>query len=227
MLSPLAPDLWAVQRPQRFNGVEVGTRMTVARLEDGGLWLHSPVQLDLELRKALDELGPVRCVVAPNRYHHLAVGGACTAYPQAKAFAAPGLPERRPKLHFDAVLDGAAPPEWAGQIDQLFFPYVSILNEVLFCHRASRTLVMTDLSANFRGGEPWLTRVFWSALDGYGKFGPSRLERWFMRERPAARAALEQVLAWDFDRVIVAHGEILEHGGRDALRRGYHWLLED
>ncbi len=222
----LAQDLWVEDRRFRIAGLEVGTRMTVVRLADGGLWLHSPVHLDPELKKALDELGPVRFAVAPNRYHHLAVADVRTAYPHAAIYAAPGLPERRPKLGFDAVLGDTAPPEWAGQIDQLFFPFVSILNEVLFCHRASRTLVMTDLSANFRGGEPWLTRVFWRALDGYGKFGPSRIERWLMRERPAARAALERVLAWDFDRVIVSHGEILERGGRDALRRGYHWLLD-
>ena len=39
-----------------------------------------------------------------------------------------------------------------------------------------------------------------------------------MRDRVAARASLQRVLQWDFDRVIVTHGEILEHGGRQAMQ---------
>jgi hypothetical protein len=33
------------------------------------------------------------------------------------------------------------------------------------------------------------------------------------------------MLAWDFDRIVIAHGEVLESGGREALRAGYAWLL--
>ena len=57
--------LWVEDRPLRLLGIEVGARMTVVRLEDGGLFLHSPVALDADLRSDLDALGPVRCVVAP------------------------------------------------------------------------------------------------------------------------------------------------------------------
>jgi hypothetical protein len=62
-------------------------------------------------------------------------------------------------------------------------------------------------------------------LRSYGRFGPSKLDPLLIRDRAAARASLERILAWDFDRVIVAHGEILESGGREALRAGYSWLL--
>ena len=64
-------------------------------------------------------------------------------------------------------------------------------------------------------------------IGSYGRFGPSSLDPWLIRDRAAARASLERILAWDFDRVVVAHGAVLEHGGRDALRRGYRWLLTD
>lgn len=59
-LDTLAADLWAVERRLRVGPVEIGTRMTVARLDDGGLFVHSPVALDPPLRLALDGLGPVR-----------------------------------------------------------------------------------------------------------------------------------------------------------------------
>jgi glyoxylase-like metal-dependent hydrolase (beta-lactamase superfamily II) len=62
-------------------------------------------------------------------------------------------------------------------------------------------------------------------LSSYGRFGPSRLDPFLIRDRRAARQSLERILAWDFDRVVVAHGDVLENGGPDALRAGYAWLL--
>jgi glyoxylase-like metal-dependent hydrolase (beta-lactamase superfamily II) len=62
-------------------------------------------------------------------------------------------------------------------------------------------------------------------LRSYGRFGPSKLDPLLIRDRRAARQSLERILAWDFDRVVVAHGDVLEAGGRGALRHGYSWLL--
>jgi hypothetical protein len=59
----------------------------------------------------------------------------------------------------------------------------------------------------------------------YGRFGPSKLDPLLIRDRRAARQSLEHVLGWDFDRVVVAHGDVLESGGHEALRQGYSWLL--
>jgi hypothetical protein len=56
-------------------------------------------------------------------------------------------------------------------------------------------------------------------------FGPTYLERLLVRDRAAARRSLERILAWDFERVVVAHGAVLESGGREALRAAYTWLL--
>jgi hypothetical protein len=49
--------------------------------------------------------------------------------------------------------------------------------------------------------------------------------RALVRDRPALRASVERILQWDFDRVVVTHGDVLEHGGKDALRAGFAWLL--
>lgn len=225
MLTELAPDLWVTQRPLRFLGIEMGSRMTVVRLRSGELFLHSPVRLDAELRKELDALGRVAFAVAPNRYHHLYVGDVATHYPGAELHAAPGLPERRRDVGFHAVLGDEAPPGWEGEIQQLVFRAIPMLKEVVFLHRASRTLLLCDLSCHFRGPVPLGTRLFLAVVGGYGRFGPTRLERWLMRDRRAGREALERILAWDFDRIVVSHGEVLESGGKDALARGYRWLL--
>ena len=84
MLRKLAENLWVEERSQRFYGLEVGARMTVMRLADESLLLHSPVSLDPQLRRELDSLGAVRYAVAPNRFHHLYAGEVAKAYPEAR-----------------------------------------------------------------------------------------------------------------------------------------------
>ncbi len=226
-LRTLAPDLWVVERPQRFYGLEVGTRMTVIRLADGSLLLHSPIPLDAELRRELAALGRVRFAVAPNRLHHLYAGDVAKSFPEARLWIAPGLERKRPDLAFVAALDDEAPVEWRGQVDQTFFRGRPFENEVAFFHRASGTLVLCDLAFNLGPTAAPTTRILMSLILSYGRFGPTRLDWLLIRDRTAARRSLERILAWDFDRVIVAHGDVLESGGHASLRQGYAWLLTD
>lgn len=219
--------LWVVERPLKFlGGVDVGTRMSVIRLADHSLFLHSPVALDDGLRRELANLGDVRHVVAPNRFHHLFVGDYRDAFPAARLHAAPGLPEKRSDLRFDAVLGNDAPAPWHDGIDHECVAGLPLLNEVAFCHRASRTLLVSDLAFHIGPEAPWLTRQCFRLIRAYGRFGPTVVEKLIVRDRAAALASLERILAWDFDRVIVGHGAILDRGGRAALRGGYAWLLQ-
>ena len=224
-LRQLAENLWVAERPQKFYGLPVGTRMTVIRLAGDRLLLHSPVTLDADLRKELDSLGRVSFAVAPNRVHHLHAGEVAQAYPGTRLWVAPGLDRKRPDLVFEAVLTDEAPEEWRGEVDQVFFRGRPYENEVVFFHRASRTLVLCDLAFNFGPRAAAPTRLLMKLIRSYGHLGPSKLDPWLIRDRRAARESLERILAWDFDRVIVAHGEVLETGGHDILRRGYSWLL--
>ena len=225
-LRKLADDLWVAERPQRFYGLEVGARMSVIRLASGDLLLHSPLRLDPDLRRQLDAIGPVRFAVAPNRVHHLYAGEVAQVYPGARLWVAPGLARKRPDLRFEGELGDEAPPEWRGQVDQTFFRGRPYENEVVFCHRASRTLIICDLAFNFGPATATPTRLLMQLLRSYGRFGPSTLDPLLIRDRAAARQSLERILGWDFDRVIVAHGDVLEHGGREGLPSGYRWLLE-
>ena len=217
----LDSDLWVAERPLTFMMMALGTRMTVIRLADGSLFLHSPVELDAATRAEVDARGAPQFIVAPNLLHHLYAGAYLTAYPRATAVAAPGLARKRADLKFHGVLGGEAHPGWAGQIDQLLFAGMPALNEVVFLHRASRTLILTDLAFNVRRTDSVVTRILLTLDDAWGKFGPSRISRLFIRDRRAARAALDRIMQWDFDRIIVSHGEIVEHGGRHAMNAAF------
>jgi len=224
-LRELAKNIWIAERPQRFYGLEVGTRMTVIRLADGSLLLHSPVLLDPGLRRELDSIGRVAFTVAPNRVHHLHSGEVAEAYPEARLWVAPGLERKRPDLVYVAVLGDEAPAAWKGEVDQVFFRGRPYENEVVFFQRATRTLILCDLAFNFGPRAAAPTRLLMKLLRSYGRFGPSKLDPFLIRDRRAARESLARILAWDFDRVIVAHGDVLESGGHEALREGYAWLL--
>ena len=224
-LRPIAADLWVADRPfAALPFFDIGTRMTVVRLAGGGLFLHSPVEADAETRRAVDALGAVRAIAAPNYVHHLFAGGWKQAYPSARLLGAPGLARKRRDLAFDGELGDQPDPSYAGALEQLVVRGARLLNEVAFFHRASRTLLLTDLAFHpTEASRPGLRR--WTRLtrvrDG---FGPNALVRLFIRDRRAARASLDRILDWDFDRVTVTHGELLESGGREALRRAYAWL---
>ena len=226
MLEKLADGLWVDARPFRAGPfLEIGTRMSVVRLADGGLFLHSLVEIDDETREALERIGSVRFLVAGNLLHHLYLASAVKVFPQAELWGPPGLAGKRKDLRFEGVLGDEAPAAWRTDLDQLEVRGIPRANEVVFLHRASRTLLVTDLCFNVRHSDSLATRLFMRANGVYGRFGPSRLLRSLVRDRPALRASLERILAWDFDRVVVTHGEVLERGGRDALRAGFAWLL--
>lgn len=226
MLRELAANLWVYDQPLRFYGIEVGTRMTIVRLADGALWLHSPVRPTPELRAATDALGPVRWLVAPNRWHHLYVGDWQAAYPAAQVYGARGLGKKRKDLTLAGILDDTAPAGWAGQIDQIAKQGAPAMGETVFLHRATRTLIVSDTAHNFEAGTPVGTRAFFTLLGGWRGFRTTMLDRMVTKDRAGARASLERMLAWDFDRVVVCHGAVLESAGKAALARAYDWLLD-
>jgi hypothetical protein len=223
MLQALDDRLWVEARRLRFVGVETGTRMTVLRLADGGLLVHSPVALTAETRAAVDALGPVRAVVAPSRFHHLYVGEWIQAYPDALVCACPGLERKRPDVRWHRVLGDDAEAEWRSEVAQVFFGARPLENEVVFFHRPSRTMICADAVFNL-GAHPFpLTRVV-ARLMGARAPGATLFERVLIRNRAAAREQVNRMLAWNAERIILAHGDIIPSGGSEILRRAYAWL---
>ncbi|MEZ4262608.1 MAG: DUF4336 domain-containing protein [Polyangiaceae bacterium] len=223
MLEPLVEDVWTASRPLRFLGVEVGTRMTVVRLPGGGLFVHSPVPLDAPTREAVDALGPVKAIVAPCLFHHLYVADWAKAYPQSSVSACPGLEDKRRDVAWSRVLDDEAPDEWRDALDQVLFGALPMQNEVVFFHRASKTLISSDLVFNLAAHPSALTRAI-AFMIGHTKPGPTLLERLMIRDREAARAQIGRIAAWEPERVVLAHGEIVASGGAAMVRDGFAWL---
>ena len=224
LLRQLHADLWVRAVPYRAMGMPIGRQLVVVRLPGGGLWIHSPIPWSAELRAELAALGEVRHVVGPNCYHDECLREFQAEYPAALFHAAPGLAAAKRDVHFHAELSDVPPADWAGVLEQHLVRGMPRLNEVVFYHAASRSLIIADLAFNVGPEGPWWFALLMRTNGIWGRFGPSRYCRSMMRDRVAVRASLERILQWDFERVIVGHGRNLEGDAKRVFREAYRFL---
>ncbi|MBV8357789.1 MAG: DUF4336 domain-containing protein [Deltaproteobacteria bacterium] len=224
MLRSIADDLWVAEQPLRYLGVALTTRMTIVRLADGVLVIHSPIRLTEELRSDVASAGRVRFIIAPNRFHHLFVPDWQQVYPDAQTFCAPGLDTKRADLKFTAILGDDPPAAWANEMDQAFMRAFPPLNEIVFFHRKTRTLIFTDLLFNITRNSSAYGR-FLLRLDGAfrGPAIPRSFRLLLRRRRSECAAFLNRLLSWDFDRVILAHGDIINSDAKPAVERAWRF----
>src|SRR5262249_10112441 len=151
-------------------------RMTVVRLGDGSLLIHSPIALTPPLRQRIDAIGPVRHVLAPNLDHYLFVEPFRAAFPDAQSYAAPGVTEKLPSVGFDVRLSPPASIRaWEDVLEQRWFRSNESLQELVLFHRPSRTLIAADLAFNIQSSDGLLSRLLLRLNDSYRSFGPSRV----------------------------------------------------
>lgn len=216
-LRALADDLWCAEAEIAVARMPLGVRMTVLRRPGGGLILHSPIEIDDALADAIDALGPVEHLIAPNRFHHLFLLGATRRWPEARLWGAPGLPAKRRDLVFDEVLGDDTPEQLADCIELRLIAGAPIVSEVALFHPPSRTLVLTDFVFNIQRSSSRVSRLYLRLSGAWQRLAQTPLTRMLVRDRAAARRSLKAVFEWDFDRLIVAHGDIVEHGGKRRL----------
>lgn len=207
-------------------GFHYPTRMMVIRLEDDRLWVWSPVALDEALKREIDALGEVAHIVAPNSLHHLGLADWQFAYPAAQLHGAPGMAAQLSDLKFDGELTDSADPAWAGEIDQVVVRGNRITTEVVFFHRASGTVIFTDLIQHlpddwYSGWRRWVAR--WDRMTGPEPAVPGKFRLAF-RDRKLARAAIDRILAWPVTTVLFAHGEPVRDNAHAFLKRAFAWL---
>ena len=199
--------------------------MTIVRLSDGSLFVHSPVALDDPLKREVDALGPVAHLVAPNLYHHMYFGSWADAYPEAKRHAVPGLQSKRKDLEFHATLSDADDAAWRQDLSSIAIEGC-MLGETVFFHHTSRTLITADLVENFGTSDHWWTRFYLKSQGIHQKAGLSRMIRLMFRNKPKARRAIDHVIAWNPERMTLAHGQPILTDAKAAVVSTYQWLSE-
>lgn len=236
-LKPVAPDIWIADGPEVRMATPLGggmpfpTRMTVVRLHDGSMWCHSPIAPGEGLFAEIDALGPVHHLVSPNLLHYASIAAWKRRYPHATAWASPGVRGRAAAQHievaFDADLADAPPQAWTPDLDQVRFRGSRVIEEFVFFHRASTTLILADLIENFERekltrGMRWLAWLG-GVLDPDGK-APLDMRMTFMGRKRLAREGFDRIMAWHPQQVILAHGRCYERNAETELRRAFRWL---
>jgi hypothetical protein len=225
ILESLHPDyLWHVRQALRFGPITITTRMTVVRLLDGSLWVHSPISPSQELIADLSAIGDVRYVIAPNKAHHLFFLSFLEAYPKAQGWVAPGLKAKRPDLqHYSEI---AEQPAWSDELQAFFIDGLPIINETVWFQKATGTLILTDLLFCFGpGNNAGLAGAIAKLLGVYGRLGMSRTMKFAVKDKAALARSVKPLLSLPVERIILAHDQIIEDQALTQLRRAFAWLL--
>jgi hypothetical protein len=211
--------IWCAESEMKMpGGVRMPTRMTILRLSNGKLLVHSPIRMDEALAKAINALGEVAYIVAPNRMHHLFFGTCAERYPGARTFGPPGLAEKVPALRIDEVLKDTPPSVWADDFEQLVVQGASKMSEVVFLHKATRTLVVSDLFFNIVRPANLRTKFVLTLMGTRGKLAKSRGWSLMTDDKAALDTSVRKVLDWDFDNLVMAHGDVVAGDARAKAR---------
>lgn len=224
MLQALDNKLWqATDDLWMSGGMHFPIRMMVIQLSTGELALHSPIPLSDALAEELAQLGPVKYLIAPNKLHHLYLGDAMARYPEAEVFAAPGLAQKRPDLQLSQG-EPRAPQAWQGELEPIFLRGVPWINETVFFHRPTGTLLVTDLFFHIQESQGWVAPLVLRMVGAWKKPAQSLLWRLACKDKEALAQDLQRVLCLPIQRVIPAHGQPLEEDAAQQLRRALPWM---
>ena len=224
------PDtIWLKDYPIHYAGTRFNARMTIVRLTNGNLFVHSPCKIDEETKKEIDRLGTVAFIVAPGSYHYLHVHSAQQAFPEAETLICPGIERKQPDLDFDWLLGDRPDPRWEQDFDQVLIRGNRYMWEVAFFHKSTRTLLLVDLIENFTDQTADVSRslkLWWKVVFHMWdnpKPAPEYQLGW--KDKKAARSSLLKVLEWDFTRIIIAHGDLIEENAREVALNAWRQPL--
>jgi hypothetical protein len=204
--------------------------MTIVRFDNGDLLIHDPCEISDLIKREIDAIGEVRYIIAPGSYHHLFVTDFQQKYPQAETFLCPGLERKRPDINFDWILGNRPDHRWGNVFDQVVVQGTKYMWEVAFFHKPSKTLILVDLLENigddFRHPTSLLLRFWWKVVYrmwNNPKAAPEYQMGWGKKD--IVKKALNRILSWKPERIILAHGELVESNTQSVLTSAWQKVL--
>jgi hypothetical protein len=225
-LKELVPGrIWTKKYPIHYAGCDFFARTTLVRLQSGDLVVHSPGPFEAALRDELRPIGRVAHLVAPGSYHYFYVADWQRAYPESSVWICPGVERKCPQLEFDGLLSDHSPAAWHDELDQVLVRGNRFIWEVAFFDRRSKTLILTDLIENIGDqteGSNWMLKLWWKVVfHMWNEPRPAPEYQMGWKDKAAAKRSLERILEWDFERVIIAHGDNLDRDAKQSVRAAW------
>ncbi len=222
-LRAFAKNVWIADGPDvRDMGVMFTTRMTIVKLADGSCWVESPVPVSFDTLKDITELGPVKYLVAATPRHVWRLDGWHTLFPEAQLWTARTTlyTLKKGNLPITGILGDTPDQGWADDFDQLAFKGSSSIEEVLFFHRQSHTVILDDLIQThmITKGKPFLNALLKlsDAIDPHGGVGIDMRTHF---HESGSRAALARKAAFVGLRQIDHRAWSLHRERREGFRR--------
>lgn len=207
-LQVVVPDtIWASERPVWYGGVRLRSRTTVVRLAGGALWVHSPGPPTDDVCAALDALGEVRWIVVPNRFHHLQAPATAGRYPQATVVGPASAQARNRQVSLAMGADDPGYLRATPELTAVQLKGVPFLDETVFFHAASGSLITADLLISACAHDHWSWRMAARIWGRYGKVRTPPDVRWNTRASAAAAESIAQLRDLPLQRILVAHAD--------------------
>lgn len=204
----VVPDsIWVTERPVWFSGVRLRSRTTVVRLAGGALWVHSPGPPTDDVCAALDALGEVRWIVVPNRFHHLQTPATAARYPKALVVGPQSARSRNPQVNPAMGTDDPAYARSTPELTSIELRGVPFLDETVFFHRDTGSLIAADLLMSACARDHWTWRIAARVVGRYEKTGTPPDVRMHARASAAVAGSIAQMRALPLQRILVAHAD--------------------
>ena len=223
MLTQIHESLWTTTSPLVvLQWVHLNTRMTVVRLENGSLLLHSPVPWSSALQRHIQKIGSVGYIVAPSCFHHMFVGEWKEHNPDAKICAPKGLLKKRKDLDITYVLQEHT-NLWASEIQYFEIKGVPLLQEHIFYHHSSKTLIVTDFlfhlpkSTGFTSFYAWINGV-------KNTVATTLLFKSAIKDKEAFRDSLKVLREMDIKVLSLCHHDVLTEDAAPHLTQALNKL---
>lgn len=208
-LTQIDTGLWCLESHFVRLGFRASLRMSVIETGDG-LMLYSPVALTSEHLTAISAVGAVAIIMAPNLYHHMYLRPAIALFPNARILVPEGLEAKigdiasaEPMVNDHSVMLPTG-------IEHFTFAKHHIRETILF-HRASRTLVTSDLLYNYQHEHHKGEKAYFGLIGCYGSPKVAFYHRFSVTDRRISiKAMVDKVSEWNPHRIVMSHGRIVE-----------------
>jgi hypothetical protein len=226
VLEVVVPDsIWVTERPIWFGGVRLRSRTTVVRLSDDALWVHSPCTPTDDVCAALDALGEVRWIVVPNRFHHLETPATAARYPNALVVGPKSAESRNPHVSLTMGADEPTYIRSTPELTPIQLRGVPFLDETVFFHPASGSLIAADLLMSACAHDHWTWRIAARIFGRYEKVGTPPDVRLHARASAAVAESIAQMRALPLQRILVAHADPITDRPVQQLAEAWNFAM--
>lgn len=209
---PVLPGVRILASKLRSPVAALPLRTAAIELQQGQVLWSPASTLDASTFRAL---GPVSDIIAPNLLHTGGMPVAAEAHPTARRWGPPGAQAKQPAMSWKELGGDAWPHD--SELSVLPIDGMPDVREFAFLHHASGTLFLTDLAFHVTEPVGLLTGLLLRAVGTWRRFAVSRLFLTQVRDRKALEASIAKLVEWDFENVVVAHGQMVLGDGRTRL----------